>query len=68
MMPMMDGITLTKFVKATPALKGIPVLILSAGSTAQHVIKGISAGARHYMTKPFSVKELIERVARALGD
>jgi len=68
MMPKMDGIALTKLIKSKPALKGIPILILSARTDAQDVIKGISAGARHYMTKPYSVKELLERVARAIGE
>jgi DNA-binding response OmpR family regulator len=68
MMPRMDGIALLKKMKGDPKLKGIPILILSARNTPKDVIEGIGAGARQYMTKPFSVKDLLERVSRLLGE
>jgi DNA-binding response OmpR family regulator len=69
MMPNMDGVELAKKVKATSSpLKRVPILMLTAKNDAQSKIKGISAGARHYMTKPFSVKELMDRVAKMVAE
>jgi DNA-binding response OmpR family regulator len=68
MMPNVDGVELTKFLKAHPVLKRVPVVILSAKTDAQTKIRGISAGAKHYMTKPFSVKELVDKIVALVGD
>jgi CheY-like chemotaxis protein len=68
MMPRMDGLALLKKMKQDPKLKAVPLLLLSARNAPKDVIEGIGAGARHYMTKPFSVKELLERVSRLLGE
>ncbi len=68
MMPNMDGVELAKKLKEHGKLKRVPILMLTAKSDAQTKIRGISAGARHYMTKPFSVKELMERVAKMVGE
>lgn len=67
MMPRMDGLTLAKRMKADPRLASIPVLMLTAKNTPKDVIAGINAGARHYITKPFKQRELLEKVKRALG-
>jgi len=62
MMPEMSGIQLVRRLRKDPALSRIPVLILTAKSTVQDVANGINAGARHYMTKPFKLAELMAKV------
>ncbi len=66
MMPGMTGIQLAKHLKAQEAFKGIPIVFLTAKTGALDVIEGINAGARHYITKPFNMKELLEKVAKAI--
>ena len=67
MMPRMDGVTLAKQLKETPALASVPVVMLTARTGPRDVIAGINAGARFYVTKPFKTEELVAKVRKALG-
>lgn len=67
MMPGMDGLSLTKRLKADRSTARIPVVLLTAKDRPQDVIDGINSGARHYVTKPFRQEELLDKVKRALG-
>jgi DNA-binding response OmpR family regulator len=67
MMPNIDGFTLVKMMRSQDALKALPVLFLTAKSSPQSVAQGLGLGAKHYMTKPFSVRELLEKVDKILG-
>ncbi|MCS6797947.1 MAG: response regulator [Myxococcota bacterium] len=67
MMPVMDGLTLVRRMKAEPHLARIPVLLLTAKNTPRDVVAGINVGARHYVTKPFKSEELLDKARRALG-
>lgn len=67
MMPRVDGITFAKKLKADSKLKATPILFLTAKTSPLEVIEGINAGARHYLTKPFKIKELIEKVIALEG-
>jgi DNA-binding response OmpR family regulator len=67
MMPQVDGLSLVRLMRSKEELKNIPVLFLSAKSSPQAVVEGLSLGVKHYMTKPFKVKELMDRVAKLLG-
>jgi DNA-binding response OmpR family regulator len=62
MMPRVDGFSLARLMKNDEKLKGVPILFLTARTAAQDVVQGIQLGARHYMTKPFKVSELVDRV------
>ena len=62
MMPRVDGFSLIRLLKKDDRLKPVPVLFLTAKSAPQDVVEGIAIGAAHYMTKPFKVSELRERV------
>jgi PAS domain S-box-containing protein len=66
MMPNLDGLELTRRLRADPRTAAIPVLLLSAraGETAR--IEGFLAGADEYIEKPFGARELIARVAAAV--
>jgi CheY-like chemotaxis protein len=68
MMPRMDGLTLVKKIKTTPSLRSTPVIFLTAKNHALDVVQGINAGARHYLSKPFKMKELLDKVAAILPD
>ncbi len=67
MMPGLDGLGVAAEVKKHPELKSIPIIFLTAKSGATDVIKGIQSGARHYITKPFKIDEVLSKVKKALG-
>lgn len=60
MMPEMDGYTLAKEIRETD--KKIPILFLTAKSLKEDKLEGFSAGADDYLTKPFSMEELVARI------
>ena len=62
MMPRLDGIELAKIIRKEPALQSVPILFLTAKGTPQDILAGINAGARHYVTKPFSVGEVVAKI------
>ncbi len=62
MMPEMSGMQLVRRLRKDPLLARIPVLFLTAKGSPQDIVAGINAGARHYMTKPFKVSELVSKV------
>jgi DNA-binding response OmpR family regulator len=63
MMPRMDGVELAKLLRRDRILQRIPILFLTAKGGAMDVIAGINAGARHYVTKPFKIADLVAKVA-----
>jgi DNA-binding response OmpR family regulator len=67
MMPGMDGHAVAAAARALPGLKSIPIIFLTAKTGPAEVIKGIQSGARHYITKPFKIDDLVQRVKRVLG-
>jgi PAS domain S-box-containing protein len=62
MMPGLDGFGLVRALRASPATRGIPVLLLSARAGEEAVVEGIENGADDYLLKPFSARELVTRV------
>ena len=66
MMPGMDGFEVVEKVKEDPLLKDIPVIMLSALSSAQNREKSISLGAYAYFEKPFKSTELVSKVVEAI--
>jgi DNA-binding response OmpR family regulator len=67
MMPGLDGHGVAAAVRLLPGLKGIPIIFLTAKTGPAEVIKGIQSGARHYITKPFKIDDLLLRVKKVLG-
>lgn len=63
MMPGMDGYEVLKCLKDNPKTNHIPVIIMSALSDMQSIVKGYQLGAIEYVTKPFQREELLKRVA-----
>jgi len=64
MMPVKDGLTLAKEIRVTD--KNVPIIFLTAKSMKEDTIEGFNAGADDYMTKPFSMDELLARVTAVL--
>ncbi len=64
MMPIKDGITLAKEIRAIDA--NIPIVFLTAKSMKEDAIEGFSVGADDYITKPFSMEELLLRIKAIL--
>ena len=64
MMPKMDGITVCRTIRRTDA--HLPILMLTARGLDSLKVEGLSAGADDYLTKPFSIAELLARIAALL--
>lgn len=62
MMPGMDGFETCRRLKAAPGTAAIPIIFMTALADTDHKIKGFSAGAVDYITKPVQVEELLARV------
>jgi signal transduction histidine kinase len=67
MMPRIDGIRLTQEIKADDATSGIPIVLLTAMTNRESLLKGWEAGADDYLFKPFHPKELEARVRSLLN-
>ena len=67
MMPFKTGFEVLQALRADEALAGTKVLMLTAKGRETDTAKGLALGADAYMTKPFSTKELAERVRQLLA-
>jgi signal transduction histidine kinase len=66
MMPEMDGFALLAALRQNPAMRLVPVIMLSARAGEESRIEGLDAGADDYLTKPFTARELVARVEAQL--
>jgi DNA-binding response OmpR family regulator len=62
MLPDMDGLDVCRHLRKNENLAGIPVIMLTAKDQETDKVLGLELGADDYVTKPFSVKELIARI------
>jgi signal transduction histidine kinase/CheY-like chemotaxis protein len=62
MMPRVDGFELLRRLRAAPATRDIPVIMLTARAGQEASVEGLEAGADDYLAKPFRTEELIARV------
>lgn len=67
MMPHMSGFEVCQALRADDALKDTLVLLLTAKGRDTDIAKGLGVGADAYMTKPFSTKELVQKVRAMLA-
>ncbi len=67
LMPRRDGLSLAKALRYDPSLQRMPILFLTAKGGALDVVSGINAGARHYVTKPFKITDVLAKVAAMTG-
>jgi DNA-binding response OmpR family regulator len=63
MMPGLDGFEVCRRVRATSA---VPIVVVTALAREEEIVAGLRAGADDYVTKPFSIPELVARVQAAL--
>jgi two-component system phosphate regulon response regulator PhoB/two-component system alkaline phosphatase synthesis response regulator PhoP len=66
MLPDMDGLDVCRYLRQSEGLARIPVIMLTAKDQETDKIVGLELGADDYVTKPFSVKELIARIHSVL--
>jgi len=66
MLPGIDGLEVTKKLKANEKTRNIPIVMLSAKGEEADIVTGLELGADDYITKPFSPRVLVARVRAAL--
>ena len=66
MMPQVDGLTMLKEIKSNNSWSGIPVIMLTALAAERDKLTALTIGVDDYLTKPFSVTELLARVQNLL--
>lgn len=67
MMPKKTGFEVCQDVRTNDALQATKILMLTAKGRDTDVAKGLALGADAYMTKPFSTRDLVQKVASMLG-
>ncbi len=65
-LPDLDGFTICRELRRTPATASLPILMLTARTSEADRIMGLELGADDYLVKPFSVRELLARIAAIL--
>jgi two-component system alkaline phosphatase synthesis response regulator PhoP len=68
MMPQRNGFEVCQDLRGDPEMQGLRIIMLTAKGRDTEVAKGLALGADHYMTKPFSTRELVARVKALLAD
>jgi DNA-binding response OmpR family regulator len=67
MLPEENGMEVLRFVKSTPDLRDIPVLVLTARGQENDRQMALALGADAFVTKPFSNREVVERTLALAG-
>ena len=67
MLPHMDGFALLGRVRALDAWRTVPVLMLTAKSREDDIVRALDAGANDYVLKPFQPQEVVARLRRLMG-
>lgn len=67
MMPAMSGIEVARRLRQRQDVKAVPIIFLTALDSERDILDGFDAGADDYMSKPFSVKELMARIKAVLS-
>ncbi|MBM4085686.1 MAG: response regulator, partial [Planctomycetes bacterium] len=66
-MPTMDGLELCRHVRADPALRDVPIVLVTALKEVEEVAEGLNAGADAYLTKPYNKKVLLSAIGSLLA-
>lgn len=66
MLPYIDGFEVVGIVRAQPGWETIPIVMLTAKTTEQDIVRALDAGANDYIVKPFQPNELLARIRRFL--
>lgn len=62
MLPGMNGLEFTRWLKRDDSLRELPIIMLTARGEEAHKVQGLEAGVDDYVTKPFSTRELLARI------
>jgi signal transduction histidine kinase len=68
MMPKMDGLELTRRLRADPQTKHIPIVMLTARGDVEDKVSGLESGVNAYLSKPFASSELVSTVRSLVRD
>lgn len=66
-MPVMDGLTLLKKIRSTPALSHLPVLMITAEAKKENIVEAAQSGADGYIVKPFNAATLKDKIEKILA-
>ena len=66
-MPIMDGLTFLKTIKAHPEYNSIPVTMVTSENEMSKIINAVSEGAKNYIIKPFTQEEILKKILESLG-
>lgn len=66
MLPGLDGLSICREIRKTPSVETTPIVMLTAKSTEEDIVRGLELGANDYVTKPFSKAVLLARIRAAL--
>ena len=66
MLPEMDGLSVLRKLKGTPACSRLPVIMLTAKGSEYETVMGLDSGADDYIPKPFGMMELLARIRAVL--
>lgn len=66
MMPEMDGLALIKKMKSVPSFKELPIIIISANLEKETIEKALQLGANDYITKPFNMQTIKNKISNIL--
>lgn len=67
MLPLIDGFELCRLIRENPALRSTRIMLLTARGREAEIARGMALGADAYLTKPFSTRELMEKIRALLG-
>ncbi len=63
-LPNKDGFAIAQSMKGSSTLGKIPIIFLTAQDRSLDVVRGIQVGAKHYLTKPFKLEVLLQKVKK----
>ncbi|MFP4163491.1 MAG: response regulator [Chitinispirillaceae bacterium] len=66
-MPVMNGLDFLKQVKSDSQIKHIPVIMVTSEVSKNRMICAIEAGAKNYITKPFTQEQIMQKILDSLG-
>jgi two-component system phosphate regulon response regulator PhoB len=66
MLPGIDGLEVTRYLKKNDQTAGIPIVMVTAKGEESDVVTGLELGANDYISKPFSPRELVARIRAIL--
>ena len=68
MLPLLSGYDVCQRIRQNPAWAHVRIVMLTARGREVEVTKGLAVGADAYVTKPFSTRELLDKIREQLGD